>query len=182
MEALLMEFGLSKEQALLQDSVGRFLDRCAPLERVKQIVAAEQPRADEVWAGLCDQGIPGMLIGEQYGGIGLSLLDAALVAETLGSRIAPVAFVATAVMAPLAIELAGSGAQKSRWLPDLAEGKITAGAALTEAVSTRLDAGVRAEGSKLHGTALFVLDFDADVYLVADKNHALYLVEATHEG
>jgi hypothetical protein len=29
-----MEFGLSKEQELLQDSVGRFLDRGAPLERV----------------------------------------------------------------------------------------------------------------------------------------------------
>jgi alkylation response protein AidB-like acyl-CoA dehydrogenase len=177
-----MEFGLSKEQSLLQESVGRFLDRAAPLERVRQFAAEDQPRAADVWDGLCDQGVPSLLIPEEQGGIGLSLLEAALVAETLGSRVAPVPLVATAVMVPLAIMLAGSAQQKSRWLSKLAEGSAIAGAALTEAIGARDGAGVRSEGSKLHGAALFVLDFEADLYLVADERRALHLVDAHAQG
>jgi alkylation response protein AidB-like acyl-CoA dehydrogenase len=177
-----MEFGLSKEQELLQDSVGRFLDRIAPLERVKRFVNQGELRAADVWSGLCDLGIPGMLIDEQHGGIGLGLLDAALVAETLGSRVAPVPFVASVVLAPLAIAAAGSESQRSRWLPRLAEGTMIAGAAISEVISSREGAQVQADGSTLHGKALFVLDFEADLYLVADNHRALYLVEAGARG
>ena len=177
-----MEFGLSKEQVLLQDSVGRCLDRNAPLERVKRFAEDRETRAKDIWAGLCDLGIPGMLIQEQHGGIGLSLLDAALVAETIGSRVTPAPFVGTSIMAPLAIAAAGSASQQSRWLPALADGSVVAGAAVTEAVSSRQGAGVRWDGTALHGSALFVLDFEADIYLVADANRALYLVEANAPG
>jgi alkylation response protein AidB-like acyl-CoA dehydrogenase len=177
-----MEFGLSKEQIMLQESVGRYLDRSAPLDRVRRFVNDNEPRAADVWTGLCDLGIPGMLIAEEHGGIGLSLLDAALVAETLGSRVAPAPFVATTAMAPLAIAEAGSESQRSRWLPALAEGSVIAGAALSEAVSSRQDARVGSDGSTLSGRALFVLDFEADLYLVADEHHALYLVEADARG
>jgi alkylation response protein AidB-like acyl-CoA dehydrogenase len=177
-----MEFGLSKQQELLQDSVAKYLDRNAPLERVRQLVNEAQPKADDIWVGLCELGIPGMLIAERYGGIGLSLLDAALVAETLGSRVAPVPFAATSVMVPLAIEAAGSEVQQARWLPELAEGNIVAGAAVTEAVNSREGAGVHSDGSTLNGTALFVLDFEADLFLVADQRRALFLVEANTPG
>ena len=117
-----MEFGLSKEQELLQDSVAKFLDRSAPLERVRKFVNGDETRAADVWDGLCDLGLPGVFVGEQHGGIGLGLLDAALVAETLASRVAPVPFAATAVIVPLAIAAAGSAEQQARWLPVLAEG------------------------------------------------------------
>ncbi len=177
-----MEFALSKEQELLQHSVGEFLDRHAPLERVREFADSSEPRAEDVWTGLCDLGLPGMIIPEEQGGIGLGLLDAALVAETLGSRVAPAPFVATAVMAPLAIALAGSEQQRSQWLPQMAEGNVVAGAALTEAVHSRLDAQVQAAGTKLSGKALFVLDFAADIYLVADRDRALYLVAADAPG
>lgn len=177
-----MEFGLSKEQTLLQDSIDSYLKRSAPLERVKRFVDDREKRAEDVWTGLRDLGVPGMLIEEKHGGIGLGLLDAALVAETLGSRVAPAPFVAAVVMAPIAIAQAGSEKQKSRWLPALAEGRSIAGAALSEAVSSRHDAPVQGNGSALSGRALFVLDFEADVYLVADQNRALYLVEAGAPG
>jgi alkylation response protein AidB-like acyl-CoA dehydrogenase len=177
-----MEFGLSKEQTLLQDSLGRYLDRHASLERVKRFIDNHEERADDIWAGLRDLGIPGMLIKEEHGGIGLSLLDAALVAETIGSRVAPTPFVATAAMVPLAIAVAGSAHQQIRWLPALAQGSALAGAALSEAVSSRENAWVQSEGSMLHGKAMFVLDFEADVYLVADTKGALFLVEAGAPG
>ncbi len=177
-----MEFGLSKEQELLQESVGKFLDRSAPLERVQNFVRNDETRAADVWDGLCELGLPGLLIGEEHGGIGLGLLDAALVAETLGSRAAPVPFAATAAIVPLAIAASGSAEQQARWLPALAEGRVIAGAALTEAVSARDGAGVRSSGNKLTGRASFLLDFAADVFLVADDRRALYLVEANAPG
>lgn len=177
-----MDFGLSKEQILLQESVGRYLDRDASLRRIQRFVADNEKRAADVWAGLSDLGVPGMLIAEEHGGIGLSFLDAALVAETLGSRVAPTPFIATVVMAPIAIALAGSKEQQSRWLPRLADGSVVAGAAVSEAVGAREGALVEFDGSKLHGRSLFVLDFEADVYLVADKHRALYLVEADAPG
>jgi len=177
-----MDFGLSKEQALLQESVGKFLDRDASLKRVQRFVNDNETRATDVWAGLSDLGVPGILIAEQHGGIGLSVLDAALVAETLGSRVAPTPFVASVVMAPMGIDLAGSPEQKSRWLPALADGSVVAGAAISEVLGAREGAGVEFDGSKLHGRALFVLDFAADLYLVADRKRALYLVEAEAPG
>jgi alkylation response protein AidB-like acyl-CoA dehydrogenase len=177
-----MEFGLSPEQTLLQDSVGRMLGRIAPLERVKKFVRGEEKRAVDVWAGLCELEVPGMLVPKEHGGLECTLLDAALVAEVLGARAAPAPFAAAAVMAPLAIALAGSEEQKSRWLPALAEGRLIAGAAIGGPASSREAARVVADGSKLNGRALFVLDFEADVYVVADEAQALYFVEAGAAG
>ena len=177
-----MEFGLSSEQTLLQESVSRCLERNAPLERVKKFVDGDEKRAADVWGELGAMNVPGMLIAEEHGGIGLGLLEAALVAEILGSHVVPVPFVATAVMAPIAIASAGSETQQARWLPELARGSVIAGAAFTEVIGSRLDARVRYDGGALSGKALFVLDFEADVYLVADENRALYLVEANASG
>lgn len=177
-----MEFGLSAQQVMLQASVAQFLDRVSSLDRVREHCDRRALRADEVWSGLCDLGIPGLIIAEQYGGIGCSLLDAALVAETLGSRVAPAPFVATGVMAPLAIAAAGSREQQARWLPALAAGRVVAGAALSGIASNRPDDSIRAVGCALRGRALFVLDFAADIYLVADSESKLYVVEASDPG
>ncbi|MCA9076201.1 MAG: acyl-CoA/acyl-ACP dehydrogenase [Planctomycetaceae bacterium] len=177
-----MEFGLSQEQTLLQDSVVQYLNGAAPLDRIKRFVNNCEPRADDVWSGMVDLGIPSLIIAEEHGGIGCELLDAALVAESLGSCAAPVPFAATAVMVPWAIAEAGSDEQQLRWLPKLAEGEVIAGAAVTEAISTRLDAGVHANGDTLSGRALFAIDFEADVYLIADRDLSLYLVDADASG
>jgi alkylation response protein AidB-like acyl-CoA dehydrogenase len=123
-----------------------------------------------------------MMIPEQFGGIGCSLLDTALVAETLGACIAPVPFVAAAVMAPLALTLAGSEQQQSRWLGQLAEGNLIAGVAIGEMTSSREDAGVESDRSKLSGKALFALDFESDLYVVADQNQRLFIVESNAAG
>ncbi len=177
-----MDFGLSKAQVLLADTVCRYLQRQAPLDRVQRYVNDEQDCAADIWRGLCELGIPAMLIAEEHGGIGLSLLEAALVAEVFGSHVAPTPLAATVAMVPIAIALAGSREQQARWLPALAEGRITAGAALGEAVSSRENAQVEWNGSTLCGRALFALDFDANVYLVADNRRALFLVEADARG
>ena len=82
-----MQFGLSEEQILLQDNVNRFLDDNTPLDRVRTY--AEGGEDADIWAGLTELGVPALLIPEEYGGIGLQPLDAAIVAESLGAHIAP---------------------------------------------------------------------------------------------
>jgi alkylation response protein AidB-like acyl-CoA dehydrogenase len=177
-----MEFGLSEEQEMLQSSVGGYLEANGSIERVRKFIESGESCTEDLWAGLCEMGVPGLIIPEEYGGLGMPLLDAALVAETMGYYVTPAPFVSTVIMAPLAIALAGTDEQKSRLLPSLADGSVIAGTAVSEAVGARMDAGVTFEGTTLNGKAMFVLDFEADMYVVADKNRALYIVKADADG
>jgi len=172
-----MEFGLSEEQTLLQDSLNRYLDDASSLEAVRALV--DNPTTG-LWTGLAELGIPALLIPESAGGVGLGFMEAALVAESLGAHTAPVPFIGTVVMAPLAIALAG--VEQDALLGAIASGDTTVGVAVAESIGARADAGVVSEGASLSGRALFVLDFGADQYLVADSKRALFLVAADAAG
>ena len=93
-----MEFMLSEEQRMLQESLTRFLESACPLDRVLKVADAEKSMADEVHRGLAELGIPGILIPEEFGGVGMGFLEAALVSEALGGAVAPVPYTATSVM------------------------------------------------------------------------------------
>ncbi|WP_341892778.1 acyl-CoA dehydrogenase family protein, partial [Variovorax sp. YR752] len=180
-----MEFALSADQKLLQDSLRRALERACPLDRVRRVAADDLPLDREVWRTLCEVGVPALLVPEAFGGLGLSLLDAALAAEELGRHVAPTPFLGTAVLAPLALREAGSAAQQDEWLPRLAAGECIAGVAIAEAVAGARDgAGVTASANgTLDGGALFVLDAGAaDVFIVADRAGGLHLVRADAQG
>ena len=178
-----MEFALTADQKMMQESINRTLERVAPLERVRKS-AGHEPYAADVLKALVELGVPGILIPEEHDGLGLSLLDAALAAEALGRHVAPVPFVASSVLAPLALIGAGSDAQKKKYLPKLAAGELIAGVAISEpAAGSREKAGVSAKGGKLSGKTLFVLDFaGADLFIVADKFAGLYIVDAKAKG
>ena len=173
-----MDFALSQDQRLLQDSLNGTLDRICPLSRVRAFADDNEPVARDVWRGLTALGVPGVLIGEEHGGLGLTLLDAALIAESLAAHVAPAPFLGSAVLAPLALQAAGSPAQQAAWLPGLAAGEILAGIAIGEALGGERDgAGVVARGGRLYGAALFVIDAaEADLLIVADGAGGLHLV------
>jgi len=171
-----MEFGLSEEQTQLERSVNGFLDDASSLERVRKLV--DEPGTG-VWPGLVELGVPGLLIPEEAGGLNLSFLDAAIVAEALGAHTAPAPFLSTAVLVPVALR---DGGRHDALLSALATGATTAGAALGHAIGPRADASVREAGGKLNGRALYVVDFDADVYLVADDARRLFLVASDAAG
>ncbi|MDO8288363.1 MAG: acyl-CoA dehydrogenase family protein [Parvibaculum sp.] len=179
-----MEFGLSEDQRLMQDSVRRTLEKVSSLDRVRKAAEAKEAKATDVWHALVELGVPGLLIDEEFGGMGLQLLDAALIAEMLGRFVAPVPFVASAVMAPIAIAALGSPTQKEAWLPKLASGEIVAGVAIAERSSgARESAGVTASGGKLTGKTLFVMDFGAaDIFVVGDNKGGLHIVKADAKG
>jgi len=172
-----MEFGLSEEQTLLADSVNRFLDEESPLDKVRKFVDAPD---QDVWAGLVALGIPGILVAEANGGLSMTALDAAIVAEALGSHTAPAPFIGSGVMAPVALQAAG--ANPGELLSALVAGERRVGIAVGDAFAARADAGITSSGDRLDGKALFALDYGADTYLVADRNGALFLVAADAKG
>ena len=175
-----MDFALTADQRLMQASIAGVLGRVSPLARVRAFADSGEPTARDVWTALTALGLPGLLVPEEHGGLGLGLLDAALAAEALGAHVAPAPVLSSAVLAPIAFVAAGSPAQQSAWLPRLAAGEIIAGAVIHEAFAGARDAaGVTAEGGRLTGGSMFALDAQgADVLLVADRSGGLHLVVA----
>jgi alkylation response protein AidB-like acyl-CoA dehydrogenase len=177
-----MEFGLSSEQTLLRDTLDHYLRERAPLERVRRFASGDEGRARDLVAGLAELGVSALLIPSAHGGIGMTALDACVVSEALGYHVTPVAFTANAAMVPSALLMAGSPAQQAEWLGRIADGSAIVGAALAELSGARRDAGVTADAGRLNGRALYVLDFQADAYLVADAQGGLHLVAADAPG
>jgi len=178
-----MEFALSADQKMFQESLDRTLARVCPLERVRKAADTKEIALD-VWDALAELGVPAVLISEACGGLGLKLLDAALVSEMPGRYVVTAPFVASCVLAPLALMDAGSEAQQREWLPSIAAGRAFAGVAISESISGARDcAGVTSTNGKLNGKALFVLDFaNAAVFIVVDRDGELHLVYATAPG
>lgn len=179
-----MEFALSQDQVFMQDSLRSALARACPLERVRAAAGHASALDPQVWEAVRELGLPALLVPEAHGGLGLSLLDAALAAEELGRRVAPVPFLGTAVLAPIALKEAGSASQQAQWLPRLATGEALVGVALSEALSGARDgAGVRVEDGRLHGSALFVIDGAmAEAFVVAASDGSFHLVPADAPG
>ena len=173
-----MRFGLSEEQTLLKDNVNRFLDDNVPLDKVREY--ADGGSDVSIWQGLSDLGIPALLIPEEFGGVGLKPLDAAIVAESLGHHIAPGPFLGSAVMAPFALSNSPDGFAEV--LSATATGEHRVGIAFGEAIARRNQASVNVKDGKIEGTSLFAFDADADSYLVADQSKNMFLVSADDDG
>jgi alkylation response protein AidB-like acyl-CoA dehydrogenase len=178
-----MYFGLSEEQKSLEENINRFLADNAPLDTIKAVANGEEIQAKSVHQGILDLGLSGLVIPEEYGGLELNMLFATVVAAALGSGTAPVPYAGSYVMAPLAINLAGSDGQKNQWLPKIAGGECVIGVGLSEYVGAREDAGIEFSNGKLSGRSLFLIDGkNADAYLLANKSGELFLVEASSPG
>lgn len=116
---------------MLQEMVRQWIENECPPPSVRERFDAETEKTDDLWKGLVEMGLTGLLVPEAFGGAGLELLDLALVMEELGRGAVPGSFPAHA-LATLAISLGGSDAQKQRWLPALASGEARAALALGE--------------------------------------------------
>ncbi len=177
-----MDFGLSDDQRLLEQAVRGFLRDRVPIARVRELRGADCPNDRAIWRGLAELGAAGILVPEEHGGSGLSLLDAALVSQSLGHAVTPAPFLASAVIAPIALRALG-GVDVKTWLEGIASGELVFGAALTEMFSIREAAGVSLDGGRLRGKALMALDaHGADRILVPTGEDRLAIVRADSKG
>jgi len=173
-----MNFLLSEDQLALVDSVkGLLRDMCDPL-RVHKIfdMPGEAVFDVELWVALCEMGVPAIMVPEAHGGLGLELVDLAIVAEALGDAVAPVPFFGH-VLATLAITLGGSDEQKAKWLPRLASGEVLGTVALCEGKNGWLADEWTLTHSGLSGVKTLVPHASEADLIVVGTTEGLALVE-----
>ncbi|HEX5706587.1 MAG TPA: acyl-CoA dehydrogenase family protein [Pyrinomonadaceae bacterium] len=187
-----MDFDLSKPQKLLKESARALLAReCRP-GRVRELMETGDAHDAGLWQAMADQGWTGLVVPEEHGGLGLGLVELAVVAEEMGRACLPSPFLSTLAAAAL-VERAGNDAQRAKYLEAFASGSLRATIALLEegadwdADAVRLEASRDAGGDfTLSGRKLFVGDAGAAdlIVCVARDGDALALlpVERGAEG
>jgi len=127
-----MDFDFNEEQNALRDQAARFLaDHCG-MSAPRRVLEGDEPYAQDLWAGLAEQGWMATAIPEEYGGVGFGHVELCILAEELGRVCAPVPFASSVYLFAEAIALAGSDAQKAEWLPKIASGETIGTFALAE--------------------------------------------------
>ncbi len=167
-----MDFDLSKPQQLLQQSAREFFTRECPAEKVRALMETDTAFDAKLWEGLADQGWTGLLVPEEFGGLGLSTVELAVVAEEMGRACLPSPFIST-VWASALIARTGSAGQKAQYLEAISAGTMKATVALLEASAdwnpeaVRLNAELSGGHYRLNGRKEYVTDAAvADVILV----------------
>jgi alkylation response protein AidB-like acyl-CoA dehydrogenase len=186
-----MNFGFTEEQELLRAEARKFLDEASPLELVRKLAETPEGFSRDVWKQIAELGWAGLTIPEPYGGAGLGWVDLIVLLEETGRSLFPAPLVSTTLAAAALLE-AGDEAQKSRWLPGLADGSRIGTLALLEQAGDFGPDGIGLEASRdgetlrLSGAKHFVHDSaSADLFVVAfrvDGGLALGLVERDDAG
>jgi alkylation response protein AidB-like acyl-CoA dehydrogenase len=186
-----MDFDLSKPQKLLKDSARDFLTRECKLGRVRELMETGTAHDDRLWQSIADQGWTGLVVPEEHSGLGLGLVELAVVAEEMGRACLPGAFLSTLTAAAL-VERAGSLEQRAKYLEPIAAGELKATVAFLEEGASwevdeiKLKATRHGANFQLSGRKLFVPDAGiADLLICVARDAdglALLPVERGAEG
>ena len=156
-----MDFALTQEQEALRDLAHKILADHVTQERLKAVETGTEWFDREAWGALTQANLIGLALSEDYGGSGLSLMEAALVLEQIGRHVAPVPYLATVVMGAMPVERFGNDEQRRRLLLPVATGDSILTAALIEPagddpIAPATTAKKDGKGWRLDGTKLAV--------------------------
>ena len=185
----------NEEQLMVRDMCAQFLDtEVLPVaDRMDKLEPGLMPGLLEK-AG--EQGLLGVSVPEQYGGMGKDFITATLVAEYLGGGYSfSVANAAHTGIGTLPILYFGTEAQRAKYIPKLASGEFKGSYGLTEpnsgsdALSAKTTAKLSADGKHyiLNGQKCWITNGGfADVYTVFAKidgeQFTAFIVERGMEG
>ncbi|MCV7344849.1 acyl-CoA dehydrogenase family protein [Mycolicibacterium rhodesiae] len=172
-----MDFQYSGEHAALRDSTREFLAAHGGYERG--------------WTRLCTElELPGLAVPVEYGGVGATLVESAIVFEEFGRALSPLPL-ASHVFAVHAVLRMGDDEQRHRLLPGLLSGALVAAFAATgpgagDAVSATISATADGDRTVLDGGCGPVLHgHGTDLLVVAartDDGVGLYAVDTAAPG
>src|SRR5690242_2990551 len=188
-----MNFDFSDDQKQLRDEARKFLVEKCPPKAVRVVLDGKEPYDRGLWKGLAEMGFLGVAIPEQFGGAGAGHLELCVIAEEMGRALAPVPFSSTVYLAAEAILLAGSEAQKQKWLPLIASGSAIGTLALFEGKGNPSPQAIKltANGGVLNGSKKPVPDGAiADFAIVAartgssgrETDISLFIVDLGSDG
>jgi pimeloyl-CoA dehydrogenase small subunit len=193
-----MDFDLSDEQRMLQDSVTRLLAEQCGFEQRGAMLDGSRDTATALWRQFAELGLLGLPFAEADGGFGGGAVDTALVMEALGRALAPIPYFSTVVLGGGLLRTAASPAQRAALVPAIAAGELTLAFAHSEPQArfdlsdVRTTARRQGTGWTLDGEKRFVLGGDsADRLIVSARVEAtrgasdaiaLFLVDANRAG
>jgi alkylation response protein AidB-like acyl-CoA dehydrogenase len=182
----------SEHSTLLRESVGDFVTRRTGIARVRALRGTVPDYDRAMWREIAALGWLGVSIPEQYGGFGLGLSDAAIIAEGLSRALSPEPFTAAAVLAAGALVGSDNEPLKRELLPAIVSGERIPALAWQECAGTIDSSHIAAKatpfegGLRLSGAKHYVLGAaGADVYIVAARAGAalvLACVDADASG
>ena len=170
-----MSYVETEEQQMLRKQVREIGRKYGREYYAKKAAAGESP--EELWREVAEHGFIGVNTPEEYGGGGLGISELAIVCEELAAAGCPLLLllVSPAICATV-IARFGTPAQKERWLPGLASGKLTMAFAITEpnagSNSHRLETAAERDGDEwvLRGNKYYISGADdADAILVVAR-------------
>jgi alkylation response protein AidB-like acyl-CoA dehydrogenase len=188
-----MNFDFSDDQKQLRDEARKYLtEKCSP-KAVREVLDGKAAYDKELWKGLAEMGFLGVAIPEAFGGAGAGHLELCVIAEEMGRALAPVPFSSTVYLAAEALMLAGSEAQKQKWLPKIASGEAIGTLALFEGKGNPSPQAIKlsASGGALTGVKKPVPDGAiADFAIIAartgssgrETDISLFIVELKADG
>ena len=190
---------LNEEQSMLRDAAKSWTQEKSPVTAFRKMrdSGVEIGYDAKAWNEMAEMGWAGVIIPEEYGGSAFGYLSMGLILEELGRTLTASPLVASGVGAASALVLGGSDAQKSEWLPRIADGSVVGALAVDEGAhhapeKVALAAAKSGAGYSLSGTKTFVIEGLAANLLVVsartsgkpgDKDGiTLFLVPADAKG
>src|SRR5215471_3452923 len=119
-----MDFELSDEQRLLRDSVARLLADHYGFDKRRGYLAEPEGWSRALWAQYAELGLLGVPFAEDHGGFGGGPIEVMIVMEAFRRVLALEPYLASVVLGGAALRLAGSEAQKTALLPQVAGGDL----------------------------------------------------------
>lgn len=171
-----MSFVLSEDQQMLRDTAMAFARDEMPVTRLRELRDSGANGVDgETRGKLAELGFFGVLVPEEYDGVGLGMVAMGQIMEAQGRTIAATPLLQSAVLSASVLTLGGSEAQKSKWLPKIASGEVTMALALDEGthhapLNIATEAERNGQGYTLNGAKRYVTDgHHADAFIVVAR-------------
>ena len=119
----MLDLDFTEEQDMLREMVRGVCSQYAPFEVVRELEDDPTGYPADLWSQLGDLGICGLLLPEEYGGSGMTMIEGVIVYEELGRAVAPVPHFVSCVLSAGVLLRGGTDQQKSEWLPKIASGE-----------------------------------------------------------
>ncbi len=126
-----MDFNLTKEQIILSKSAKEFIKKEVPASLIRELLVDGKGYSPKVWKKMAELGWLGIIIDEEFGGIGGSFIDLAILFEEIGRGAVPSPFFSTVLASGFLIQSFGSNELKNKYLPDIVDGKSILTPAIT---------------------------------------------------
>lgn len=117
-----MDLEFSPEQEMLRETVRGLCESYSPLSVVRELENDSTGYPFELWHQLGELDLIGLLLPEEYGGVGMSALEGFVLYEELGRAVVPLPHFVSAVLCGGALVRSGSVEQRAEWLPRIVTG------------------------------------------------------------